>query len=285
MIRILAALLILAGAAQAADRYRAYIDGPWGQIHVRVAGKASDPTVVILHQMTWSSEQYAHALPELASRGVRAIAVDIPGYGESDGPSDPSSAAQYADALLPVLDHFTLKRAILLGTNTGATFVTVFADRHPERVKHLILEGVPIWDAPTREKLIAGEPHGEIKYTDDGSFLANRWVGSRTMAKGRLSEAASLENIIKTFNAGPRGWYAHEAVFRTDLEPIVKRVKAPITALTYPGQELYETSRNVANVRADAKVVELSNVGRSMAPAFDNPKEWAEAVARIVSAK
>ena len=57
MLRILAALLILAGTAQAADRYRAYIDGPWGQIHVRVAGKASDPTVVILHQMTWSSEQ------------------------------------------------------------------------------------------------------------------------------------------------------------------------------------------------------------------------------------
>ena len=65
----------------------------------------------------------------------------------------------------------------------------------------------------------------------------------------------------------------------------MKRVKAPITALTYPGQELYETSRNIAKVRADAKVVELSNVGRSMAPAFDNPKEWAEAVARIVSAK
>ena len=99
MLRILAAFLILAGTAQAADRYRAYIDGPWGQIHVRVAGKASDPTVVILHQMTWSSEQYAHALPELASRGVRAIAVDIPGYGESDGPSDPPTAAQYADAL------------------------------------------------------------------------------------------------------------------------------------------------------------------------------------------
>ena len=129
-------LIALACSALAADapHRKAYIDGPWGQINVRVVGREGDPTVVLVHQMTWSSVQYIHAQDELAARGVRSIAVDIPGYGNSDGPDQPPTAEQYADALLPVLDAFKLQPAILLGTNTGSTLITELADR-PSRCR------------------------------------------------------------------------------------------------------------------------------------------------------
>src|ERR1700722_16324450 len=70
-----------AARADDAAHYRAYIDGPWGQVHVRVEGASSDPTVILVHQMIWSSDQFHYAQPELAKRGIRSIAIDLPGYG------------------------------------------------------------------------------------------------------------------------------------------------------------------------------------------------------------
>src|SRR6185312_3440902 len=82
---------VVSSGAFAADvpHRKAYIDGPWGQINVREVGRASDPTVVLVHQMPWSSVQYIHAQDELALRGVHSIAIDIPGYGNSDSPPAP----------------------------------------------------------------------------------------------------------------------------------------------------------------------------------------------------
>jgi pimeloyl-ACP methyl ester carboxylesterase len=282
---LLIALLGLLSAARAdaaPDGFRTYVDGPWGQIHVRVAGRESDPTVVLVHQMTWSSVQYKFAQGMLAARGVRSVAMDIPGYGLSDGPAEEPSAAAYADAILPVLDRFGLARAILLGTNTGATFIAVLADRHPERVAHLILEGVPIWTAEERAKLLAPPPFDQTP-RPDGSQLSGRWRFIRDVAGDRLSLPATQESVMQFFIAGPREAYAHNAVFRTDLAPVVKRIKASATVLTYPGQDLYRTSRDVVRLRPDFKVVELA-VGRSMTPSYDAPEVWADAVAAAIKA-
>ena len=57
----------LARAAVMPRPFGAYIDGPWGQIHMRVAGRSTDSTVILVHMMVWSSDRDRH--PEL--RNVR----------------------------------------------------------------------------------------------------------------------------------------------------------------------------------------------------------------------
>ncbi len=136
-----AMLLAAAEARAAADHYRAYVNGRWGQIHVRVYGQAGQPTLILLHKMVWSSLEFEHAQPVLARLGVRSIAVDLPGYGLSDPPPSQPTADDFADDLLPVLEAFRLKKADILGTDTGATVAVAFDKRHPDRVRHLILEG------------------------------------------------------------------------------------------------------------------------------------------------
>lgn len=138
-----AAALTLAtpGVAAPASSYRAYVDGRWGQIHVRIMGPATGPTVLLIHKMVWSSVEFVKAQPLLAARGIRSIAVDLPGYGLSAGPATQARAEEYADDLLPVLDHFNVKRAILLGANTGATLAAAFALCHPTRTAAVVLDG------------------------------------------------------------------------------------------------------------------------------------------------
>ncbi len=99
--RCLLVLTFLMTAAAATEPRQDYVDGPWGQIHVRVDGPAASgaPTVFLIHQVVWSSAQFKNAQPQLAALGVRSIAVDLPGYGLSDGPDHVPDADAYRGSL------------------------------------------------------------------------------------------------------------------------------------------------------------------------------------------
>ena len=57
------------------------------RMHYAEAGPGDGPVVLLLHgQPTWSY-LYRHVVATLASRGIRAIAPDLIGYGKSDKPS------------------------------------------------------------------------------------------------------------------------------------------------------------------------------------------------------
>ena len=250
-----AALCIMPGvsslAADAATHYGAYIDGPWGQLHVRVEGRKTDPTVILIHQMIWSAEQYHFAQIALAERGVRSIALDIPGFGLSDGPPKLPDAAQYSENIIPVMKHFGLKKANLLGTNTGAAFIAAFADAHPDMVDSLILEGPTMWNDRDLQRLILGE------YTDQIPGADGRAVFNHA-------------NV----------WFAHDAVFKFQIEPILKRLRAPTMILTFPGQGLYRTALDVKKRYPAFKLVELDC--KTQVASFDTPEPWADAVASFV---
>lgn len=241
----------LARAAAGPRPYGAYIDGPWGQIHVRVAGRSTDPTVILVHMMVWSSEQFHFGQLALAQRGIRSIAIDIPGYGMSDGPPTLPNAYQYAENFVPVLRYFGLRSANFLGSNTGAAFIAAFADAHPDMVQSLILEGPTIWNAKDLADLLAGEYADEIPDAD-GRMVLNR----------------------------PNAWFAHDAVFKFRMEPVLKRIKVPVMILTYPGQLLYRTALRVKKMHPRFTLAVLDWNGA--APCFDKPELWANAVAKYI---
>ena len=266
---------------ESTGRFRTYLDGPWGQIHVRVDGPGAPdaPTVVLLHQMVWSSLQFEHVQPLLAARGVRSIAVDLPGYGLSDGPSHIPTAAEYADSLLPVLDRFALTRAILHGNHTGATIAVAFADAHPERVERLILQGPPIFDPETRSALLAEKPFDQTPQPD-GSHLLRRWQQASSSFGANTSLASRQRSVLEFFTAGPREWYAHDAVFRYDLAPAIERLVATTLVLSNRGDSLHGAARQVSAMRPEFAYQELAWPGAHAI--YDDPEPWAETVAAFV---
>jgi pimeloyl-ACP methyl ester carboxylesterase len=81
---------------------KAYATGPDGQVHYRDAG-AGRP-LLLLHQTPCHLGQFDAAFPLLVATGIRVIAVDTPGYGQSDPPRGTPTIAAYAGAMLAVLD-------------------------------------------------------------------------------------------------------------------------------------------------------------------------------------
>jgi pimeloyl-ACP methyl ester carboxylesterase len=69
----------------------------------------------------------------------RLIAYDLRGRGESDKPDKGYSLALHGDDLEGLLDHFGLKKAVLIGHSLGAHIAVRFAATRPQRVAKLVL--------------------------------------------------------------------------------------------------------------------------------------------------
>ena len=255
---------------------RAYIDGPWGQIHVRIAGPDDGPTVVLIHKMVWSSIEFARVQPLLAARGIRSIAIDLPGYGLSDEPPGQPSADDYADALLPVLDQLHIRRAVIAGTDTGATIAAAFGLRHPERTADLILEGLPIFHGALLQQLRA-EPEFDRTAKPGGATLLSRWQAIDAMAKGTLPPDAIQTGILQFFTAGPHYLYGHRAIFSYDLENALGRLTVPVLLLTYPGDQLRAQAHAANAAHPSFALVDIG--APQMMADFQTPALWATAVA------
>ncbi len=96
--------------------------------------------VVLLHGLTATRRYVVLGSRALERSGLRVIAYDARGHGESGRPDAPS-AYEYADLagdLEAVLDARELDRAVLVGGSMGAHTAAAFALEHPERVAALV---------------------------------------------------------------------------------------------------------------------------------------------------
>lgn len=79
--------------------------------------------------------------------GLDALAVDLPGFGASPEPPEAWGGADYADAVVPLLDEMETP-AVILGHSFGGQVAVQLAARHPERVAALVLTGTPLVRRP-----------------------------------------------------------------------------------------------------------------------------------------
>ena len=73
--------------------------------------------------------------------GVRLVAVNRPGYGESD--ADASTHQSVADDLAFVADRLRIERFAVLGMSVGGPYALACAARHPERVTAVGVAAAP----------------------------------------------------------------------------------------------------------------------------------------------
>lgn len=111
-----------------------------GAIGVAECGGGDAVPIVFLHGV--GSDKSAWA-PQLAHFGEtrRAIALDYPGYGESD-PLPPGTGAphdRFAAAVGAAFDALNIRRAHLCGLSLGGVVAIALAHRAPERLVSLVL--------------------------------------------------------------------------------------------------------------------------------------------------
>ncbi|GAB19772.1 putative hydrolase [Gordonia effusa NBRC 100432] len=111
---------------------------------VRVAERGASKsdaasTVVFLHNGGANREIWEPVIDRLGP-SIRALSIDLPGYGESDAPSSGFRRSDYADVIEQFLDHYVDDPSVVLvGNCMGSAFAWTVADRRPDRIGALVL--------------------------------------------------------------------------------------------------------------------------------------------------
>lgn len=114
------------------------------RLHYHEAGTEHADTVILLHgggpgASAWSN--FSRNIPELAT-SFRTIAVDQPGFGRSDKPTDhPQYFVHSSRAVVGLMDALGIERAHLIGNSLGGGAAVRLALDHPDRAGRLVLMG------------------------------------------------------------------------------------------------------------------------------------------------
>ena len=119
----------------------AFASTPLGPILYRAAG--SGRPLLLLHPAPRSSLVYAPLMRALTNEdGLRAIAVDLPGFGGSCDLPDGTSMEGIADAIVSFLDALGLERVDVFGLHSGNKVGAALAANHPTKVARFVFCGM-----------------------------------------------------------------------------------------------------------------------------------------------
>jgi pimeloyl-ACP methyl ester carboxylesterase len=111
---------------------------PNGDVQVRERGPADAPAILLVHCYTCSMHYWQRVEPLLATNR-RVIEVDLLGHGGSEKPKDGYSMENQADTIEQVLQEIDAPRVLAVGQSLGGPVVTALAQRHPARVRGLVI--------------------------------------------------------------------------------------------------------------------------------------------------
>ena len=231
----------------AARARRGYFECRYGQLHVHHAmppggGFEEGTPLLCLHDLPGSGRVFTRLLP-LAGEDRSVYALDLPGFGESDGPSARPSMSEYAAAIGDFIDSMRLRQVAVLGLRGGAVPATELALMRPAQLSRVILISVPLLSEAERQS-----------------------------ARSQTQPAASPESPFRPADA-PR--WVLEAAAQYPLRERLARVSQRLLVLR-PRDDLWEATARVREALPATRLIELPQSGlEALAQA---PQRVAEAV-------
>jgi pimeloyl-ACP methyl ester carboxylesterase len=110
-----------------------------GITHYQIDGPDSGRAVVLAHGFSVPLYIWDSTAAALAGAGYRVIRYDAYGRGLSDRPDVAYTDALYDRQVRELLDSLKLPRVDLAGVSAGGYVTSIFAGRHPDRVRSLVL--------------------------------------------------------------------------------------------------------------------------------------------------
>lgn len=186
------------------------------------------PTLVFSNSLGTDFRIWDRVLIELGSlidRPLRIVRYDKRGHGLTEAPDDPYTMEDHIGDLAALLDHLEIEQAVICGLSVGGIIAQGLSERHPRRVKGLILNdtahkiGPPaMWD-----ERIAKVREGGIAAIAEG--ILERWF-SRDLHGNRPEELAGWRNmLVRTPAAGYLGTSA--AIRDSDMTEAARAIAVP----------------------------------------------------------
>jgi 3-oxoadipate enol-lactonase len=221
------------------------------------AGGGPALPLILLHGVGSTKRVWQPQLDHFATQR-RTVALDYPGYGESDPARDPSRDG-FAAAMLAAMTALGIPRAHICGLSLGGVITIAMAHAAPQRCASLILADS-----------FAVHPQGRAIY--DRSVAASRDLGMRALAQQRSgallapgSDARLHDEVIETMASIDPDAYriGAEAVWLADQQQRAAAITAPTLVLCGEADQVTtpDLSRELAALIPGAELELIGDAG------------------------
>lgn len=251
---------------------RSYVDSRFGQLHVTTARPTSvvRPSVVCFHHSPHSAEVYRDFLPVLAEDRV-VYAPDTPGFGMSDFPPRAPEVADYAAAMLDLIDRTGSGPLDLVGYHTGSLIAIEVALARPQRVRRLFLVCIPVIHDAERRAFEATPWPPPI--SEDGAHVMTEWQRSVTWCHPKMTTAQIAESFARKLRGGDRAAWGGRAAFRYPTAERLPRVTQEVLCINTK-DDMYEITPRAAPLIKNGRMIEIEDWGFGVFYVY--PREVAE---------
>lgn len=250
---------------------RLYVDGPFGQVHIREAspqsGESDKAPLICFHQSPMSGIQYRPFQDEMAADRI-VWCPDTPGFGGSDAPDDVVTVGDYANAMAAVIEALGYgardKGPVdVFGGHTGSVIGTELAVTRPDLVRKIAYPSVALF-SDEQKTMMMQRFGGPPEYFTDPEFVSSSYKQTVLEGNPALDPERRLELFAERLRSGMKAWYAPEAVMSYDAAWQLAKVQQSALVLVLDDM-LAENTRLAGTLLPSAKVVDMSHIPHALA--------------------
>jgi pimeloyl-ACP methyl ester carboxylesterase len=229
---------------------RAYRDSRYGQLHFRIGMpvvQVDAPPLLCFHQTPSNSHEWMPLLPGLA-QGRVVVAVDTPGYGNSDPPPAPVTIDTYGEIMTLLVDDLTEEGIIpagpfdVMGVHTGSLIATELAVKRPTQVRRAVLFGLAAYPADLRAEKLASLPARFPPPDATLDHIEKLWAFMGHFGDPRMTMQERHVAMAECLRLGARMPWAYEAVYRYDFLAALELLSQPVLVVN-PEDDLHDVTR------------------------------------------
>ena len=214
-----------------------YVSRKDGRVYYVKVGQGEP--LVLLHPAGISGWSWRKVIGNFAQH-YTCYNVDLPGYDHSDIPPRQFSTEDYLQAIVDVLDSAGISQTSILGSHTGAMISVIMAATYPQRVRKMVLDGMPYWNREDGRTYF--EEHVSAEFTDTTSydrpvFPLTTWEEASASNPNLTRERWEKGEEIKR-KSRYRSRLTFKSICDYDMTAIGPRVKAPSLILHGDGERI-----------------------------------------------
>jgi len=237
---------------------RAYVDGRFGQVHYRIAAPEKPAAVPLIccHLTPNSGRIYSQFIAEMGKDRI-AVALDTPGFGESDLPPAPPAIPDYAAVVGELADHLGFEQFDVMGYHTGSRTCVELAQQRPAQVRRLVLVSAPVYSDEEMQLQRRDLSNPDVwALPPDGASFAAEWAGYVRWADPGAPLGFVQRQIAEGLHAGRTAWWGYDAAFAFRYAEELPKIEQPVLILC-PQDDLWEPTLRAREYLRNGRFVEL----------------------------
>lgn len=261
---------------------RFYVEGSFGQIHCRgvFPDKPGQAGVVCCHMSPKSSQSYNDLLPYLAKDRF-SVALDYPGYGESDPPPpEPHVRVEdYANAVWEVVDALTPTPVHLVGYHTGSMVAIEAAHQRPQQTISVINISAPVFTDEEQKRL--HQEYAPIPLDEAGTRFKIMWERVLHHRGPNMTLEMAAQSYAENFRGGENYEYGHRAAFNyaNTYRERLAQIEQPLLVIN-PNDDCYEQSKRADELMKNGRRLDRLDWGHGFLHA--NAQEAAQLITNFI---